>query len=292
MLESYKLKQESFYKFVTKVKENNKISHAYLIETNGVSYGFDLACDMARYFLADFSVAKDYEFDLVVIDNVVDEIKKEQVIQLQKQFMTKPIYGKYKIYIVKDASLLNKSSSNAILKFLEEPEEGIIAILLVNNINNVMETIVSRCQIISLIPESNNVKNLFIPYCNNNFEIDEFYEKKMVEIVNFYEKLEQLGTKMIVYKNNYFDLDYLSLFLQVGVHFYFDILMMLLGQDNFYISDFLVIKNNIMKNNNIDDIISKIDILNQFILNVNYNVNKDLFVDNFIITFSGGVSND
>ena len=41
-------------------------------------------------------------------------------------------------------------ASNSMLKFLEEPEDGIIAILMTNNINNVLSTIISRCKVIKL----------------------------------------------------------------------------------------------------------------------------------------------
>ena len=46
-----------------------------------------------------------------------------------------------------DADKLNQSSANALLKFLEEPEEGIIGILLTNKADGVLPTIYSRCQV-------------------------------------------------------------------------------------------------------------------------------------------------
>ena len=49
---------------------------------------------------------------------------------------------------------MNSFSANTILKFLEEPNENIIAFLLTNNRYHVIDTIVSRCQILSL-KESN-----------------------------------------------------------------------------------------------------------------------------------------
>ncbi len=298
MLESYKFKQNSFYNFITKVKKNNKISHAYLIETRGLSYGYDLALSMAKYFLCDnfcisnvdcssCKICDDIDngnyLDLVIIDNEFTEIKKDQMLELQKIFSTKPVFGKYKIYIIKNASMLNKSSANAILKFLEEPQDGIIAILLTNNVNSVLTTIVSRCQLISLVAEF-NVRDLFTIYNDDNQ--DDFYEVYSNKIVSFYSKLEELGTSLIVYKSDYVDSNYFKLYLEYGLYFYYDVLRFY--YDDSLICEFMDVKKNIVKNNSVSDIIYKIDIINQFILNIKYNVNKDLFIDNFIINFGGG----
>ena len=43
MLEDYKEKQPLFYNQVSKIIKSDKISHAYLIETNDCPYGFDIA---------------------------------------------------------------------------------------------------------------------------------------------------------------------------------------------------------------------------------------------------------
>lgn len=296
MLNLYKENQSSFYKFVTGVKKNDKISHAYLIETKNLSYGYDLALSMAKYFLCDFSYTDNLKcsscnmcksidsgnyLDIVVIDNEVNEIKKEQMMDLKKLFSTKPVLGKYKIYIVKNASLLNKSSANAILKFLEEPSLGIIAILLTSNVNSVLSTIVSRCQLISLNSEF-NIKDLFSAYSS---DVESFYEEYSNKIVSFYEKLEIIGTDLIAYKMDFVNNDYFKLYLEYGLYFYYDVLR--LYYDDCYVTSFLDIKKKIMQKNSVNDIIRKIDVLNRFILDIKYNVNIDLFIDSFIISFGG-----
>ena len=49
-------------------------------------------------------------------------------------------------------------------------------------------------------------------------------------------------------------------------------------------SNALVLKK-IVDNNLISDIIKKIEIINKFKTLMNYNVNKDLIIDNFVISF-------
>jgi hypothetical protein len=53
---------------------------------------------------------------------------------------------KKKIVIVDDAERMNDKASNAILKQLEEPKETLVTILIVNNLEQLLPTIISRCQ--------------------------------------------------------------------------------------------------------------------------------------------------
>ena len=59
-----------------------------------------------------------------------------------------------KIYVIEQADRMNNSSANALLKFLEEPEFNVTAILLTERLNALMSTIRSRCQLISFQPLS------------------------------------------------------------------------------------------------------------------------------------------
>lgn len=49
---------------------------------------------------------------------------------------------------------MNNSSANALLKFLEEPEANVTALLLTERLNAIMSTIRSRCQLVSFQPLS------------------------------------------------------------------------------------------------------------------------------------------
>ena len=68
-------------------------------------------------------------------------IQKEQVTNLKNEFKIKSAFNNKRIYIIKNAENLNKSSANTMLKFLEEPEDNIIALLITNNKTKVLETI-------------------------------------------------------------------------------------------------------------------------------------------------------
>lgn len=301
MLEEYQSKQQKFYNFFTKLKTNDNISHAYLIETNGVDYGFDLALSLAKYFLCkkeenheicgDCNICRlvdnDNYPDIEIIEDA-DSIKKEQMIELQRKFLTKPLYGKYRIYIIKDASLLNKSSANTILKFLEEPGEDIIAILLATNSNVLLDTIVSRCNVLSLVgAEENQLVTIFKKYCEITENFEEFMNSTLKELIDFYMKLESKGTQLLLSNNVYLFKDNLNLLFNIGLYFYYDVLNNILERPLKYFDNYSEVIIKISKINEIDDIIYKIDILNRFMLNSNYNVSKEMFIDNFIISIGG-----
>ena len=87
--------------------------------------------------------------DLKILEPTGPVIKKEELLALKDSFLEKAVYGGYQIYIIQQAEKLNTSSANTILKFLEEPEENIIAILTTAHRYQVLETILSRCQILT-----------------------------------------------------------------------------------------------------------------------------------------------
>jgi len=150
------------------------ISHAYLFNINENVYAEKMIISFIKSILCkEHESSEEYEkcsickkveegnhFDLKKIYPDGLWIKKEQLDELQKDFSKKPVESDKKVYIIYEVEKLNKSSANSLLKFLEEPEEGIIAILITNNINLVMNTIVSRCQLINF--KKNMLKNISI----------------------------------------------------------------------------------------------------------------------------------
>lgn len=78
----------------------------------------------------------------------VDEIRS----QIVNDVDLKPYSSKYKIYIVPDAQMMNPQAQNALLKTLEEPPEYVIIMLLTNNMDKFLPTILSRCIVLNFKP--------------------------------------------------------------------------------------------------------------------------------------------
>ncbi len=74
-------------------------------------------------------------------------IKIDQIRNIKTFLGQKSINSEKKIVLIIDAHLLNEASSNCLLKTLEEPSNGIF-ILLTSKLNLLLDTIISRCQII------------------------------------------------------------------------------------------------------------------------------------------------
>lgn len=161
------VKNSQFSEFIQKVVEFNKVSHAYLIEVDDYEESFPIVLSFVKLILCSHNCKKierlncdkcntcklidDNNYpDLKIIEPDGREIKKAQLLNLQAEYKNKSLLDNKRIYIIKEADKLNAASSNTILKFLEEPEDDIVAILLTTNRFKVLKTILSRCQLLSL----------------------------------------------------------------------------------------------------------------------------------------------
>ncbi len=82
------------------------------------------------------------------------DIKKDQMSELIYNMTKKGYEAGRKVYIVSRADRMNVSAANTLLKFLEEPEGDVTAILLTDSYQSILPTIQSRCQRISFLPPS------------------------------------------------------------------------------------------------------------------------------------------
>ena len=78
----------------------------------------------------------------------VDDIRE----QVNNDIIIKPYGSRYKIYIIPEAELMNPQAQNALLKTIEEPPEYAIIMLLTNNLDKMLPTILSRCITLNLKP--------------------------------------------------------------------------------------------------------------------------------------------
>ena len=74
-------------------------------------------------------------------------IKVAQIRNIKSFLGQKSITSEKKIVLITDAHLLNEAASNCLLKTLEEPSNGIF-ILLTSKLNILLDTIISRCQMV------------------------------------------------------------------------------------------------------------------------------------------------
>lgn len=69
-----------------------------------------------------------------------------------KQVALPPFEGKYRVYIIEDASTLSGEAANCFLKTLEEPLGPVLFLLLAASAASLPSTVVSRCQTVNIRP--------------------------------------------------------------------------------------------------------------------------------------------
>jgi len=108
-------------------------------------------------------------FDLEKTIKSRSEIIRISQIRNIKTFLSqKSINSEKKIVLIIDAHLLNEAASNCLLKTLEEPSNGIF-ILLTSKLSLLLDTIISRCQIVRFRSySSKQIKSILKEYLDTS----------------------------------------------------------------------------------------------------------------------------
>ena len=297
MLEDYIKKQPIITKLLIKSINNNKLVQAYLFVSNDKIFLMEYALAFTKKIVSDdISIHKMIDNgtypELKIINPQNNIIKKEELIKLQKDFYVKPTIGNKMVYIINEADKLNSSSANTILKFLEEPNDDVVAILLTDNLAKILPTIKSRCQVMNL--QNNNtidISELNQRYFSSEQLSIEDFIKKMKNVISFIKTIENKKLNSITnYKDSTFDMfktkeDYIFLF-DFVLYFYYDILNYKLKRNLVYYKEFQDEISNVSNNNELVIIQNKLKIIENTRLKLNSNMNLKLLLDEFIILFS------
>lgn len=232
MLDNYLEGQPVAYGILKNAIINGQVAHAYLLYSDNVSIASDFAICFAKTLLCPSHSIDSKGCGECSICHRIDNnnfpelkiikpdglwIKKDQLLGLQEEFRMKPLEGDKKIYIINGADKLNVQAANSILKFLEEPEPNIIAILTASDTHNILPTIVSRCQLISLRSDS------AASAANGNFET--ISNKSLIKIGQMYYKNENEIEAFVTDAKNVAKLDAIVLFIKKYEALKFDILL-------------------------------------------------------------------
>ena len=274
---------------LVKYYHENKISHAYLIETNNLEKCYlDLLEVIKQIFCQNEYnkecnkcnicnlVNQNYLPSLVVISPDGMNIKKEQNVELKKKFSTVPIYTKENIYVIKNAEKLNGASANTMLKFLEEPEQNILGFFITNNANNVISTIRSRCEVIKVLYD---IHELDINNITNDINKDKF--DVAIEYLFKIEVEKKLGImyNRDVVLNKFSEREDIKTVFKIIFIIYEELLKKVMGLDNKF--DFEKI--NELSSLDKDKVLRRINLVTKFIDDIDSNVNVELLLDKFVI---------
>ena len=141
---------------------NNRVSHAYIFDGSAGSGKRTLANTFAKTLNCErggsspcgecvschtFESGNNPDIIYVRRGEGEREIKVDVVRSLiNKNIEIKPYRYRYKVFIIENADTMNVAAQNAFLKTLEEPPEYGVFLLLAENYNKLLTTVLSRCQ--------------------------------------------------------------------------------------------------------------------------------------------------
>jgi len=213
------------YEIFLNALKNNRFFHAYLLSGPTGTPLLEIAKYLTKCILSDeHKYLKETNTiservdngnypDLIIIDGKKDNIKIDDIRNLEDQFSKCAIERiGIKIYIINLVENMASNAVNALLKFLEEPDENTYAFLTTENEYRVLPTIKSRTEIIHfgtvdqhyLIdhPSLNNVdvqdKELLSFFYNdpsviNELSLDEDYIEAKKDLLNYLSKIDDLN---------------------------------------------------------------------------------------------------
>lgn len=86
------------------------------------------------------------------IDRRGGALRVEQAAEIIHDVALRPMEGRYKVFVIQDMQMANDSFANKLLKTLEEPPAHALFCLTALDRNELLPTIVSRCQVLELRP--------------------------------------------------------------------------------------------------------------------------------------------
>ena len=208
------MKEENI-KYLSNIIDENKLSHAFLVESNNYE---DVMNSVFKLFLQKKMIFNidDIENNISVrilkpIDNLID---KDQILNLQEFLATMSFDGYYKLFFILNAGLMNEQSVNKLLKVLEEPNDKVVGFLICDNANELLPTLISRCQVLKNDIDASNVtvdEDIFNNLCKfKNFNFEDYIKFKVV--ISKLDKMviNNLFIKYLAYLNSENDIFYLK----------------------------------------------------------------------------------
>lgn len=275
-----------FEAILDKYIKEDKINHAYLIETNS-SDRLNLAYLLIEKImnLKEKGITIDdliINNDLLKVTTDTQTIKKEDIINLKDNLITKSIYSGKRFYIIEEAEKLNSSSANTLLKFLEEPDDGIIAILVTSSKYHIIDTILSRCQEIRYYTKENTGEKREFTYIENILDFIDCLDKEKEKTIAFTGKF---------FKKEEFERNNFQIILDEMLLIFYDILQKKVGQDVIYCNKYIDRIEKIAKDNTYEELNNKILSLNNAMDKMKINANTKLVLDALILESNGGAIN-
>jgi DNA polymerase III subunit delta' len=203
--EDLSVKQPMVTKMLTNSLMKERVAHAYLFEGEKGTGKYEFAKFLAKALFCkeradDQSpclecnncrrIESSNHPDVHFIQPDGLSIKKQQIHDLRGEFSKTGFESKRKFYIIEFADKMTVNAANSLLKFLEEPDQQTTAILITEQIHQMLDTIISRCQTLSFKPVS---KPILLQQLEDDFGIPSSLAKPIVQLTNSLEQAKRLA---------------------------------------------------------------------------------------------------
>lgn len=238
----------------------------------------------------------------------------EQVRLLKNNLAASAFLKSYKFAIIFEAERLNEAASNGLLKTLEEPTGNTVLILITNQIEKILPTIRSRCQIIQFLPVdkkkiidhladlsgktklSQTLANLChgrpgvaIDFLNNQEKLEKHTNQTELLIdlfnQNITERFKSLGGITSQKRDSQKMISEIELLLDNWLLALRDIMLIKNLASQFVANQKIIEKSENFKNLNNKSILKLISNINEAKIYLGLNANPQLVVENLVLTF-------
>lgn len=191
--------------FRNSIKENiqeNKILHSYMYYGENIEMYYDEIL-LFLYNIATINIEQEEKKKKIIeqIKNgTIEEFqiidgKESKVADIRKTFKTineKPLIINKRIYLINNFEYLNNNSQNALLKILEEPPLYVTIVITSKTLNNILDTIKSRCRKIYLAEKDQDYIEQVL---EQSLVVDILQDAQKMKKTAFYEKYNNIITK-------------------------------------------------------------------------------------------------
>lgn len=178
--------QQKPIKLLKNLIKFNRVGHAYLFTgTEGVgkkitAIAFSKAINCpnlaenlnpCNHCSSCLKIEKGTHPDFQIISPTESSITIEQIRGIKEVVYWQPLENRKKIFLIDEAHKMTVQASNSLLKILEEPPPFVLFVLLSDKPENILPTIISRCQKIPFHPISTEEQSRFLLRLNPNLSI-------------------------------------------------------------------------------------------------------------------------
>lgn len=174
-------KKDSAHYFISQIIKQNNFNDQCLLNIKNNNHPDYLMIEPT--YLSGGKLINQSKINSEMIKKNHPLIRIDQIREIKTFLSKKPIQSEKKFILIIDAHLLNESSSNCLLKTLEEPANGMF-ILLTSKINLLLDTIISRCQKIKFNSYTNDQIDNLLKENNKYYLENEIEYRNLIYISN------------------------------------------------------------------------------------------------------------